>query len=139
MDQFGYGFDVAQDSGRRIHVRNSDDFVLVLLQRFLHLILLRSVANRSLQLGSIGAVGLEAIGKRIGKVSRVEDQNVVSGLCQVRCHLIPAQCPGSGNDEWLRCGIGGDEELPEQCERFAKDVDKGHADMRLTIHGLISS
>lgn len=68
----------------------SDSLVALLLERFLNLIQLRSVTNRRLELRSLDSIGLKAIGKRVRKVTRVEDEDFVAGLDKVGCYLVPA-------------------------------------------------
>lgn len=54
-------------------MRNSEELVLFLLQRLLHLRQLRSITNGRFELRGIDAIGLKAVGERIGKVAGMED------------------------------------------------------------------
>jgi hypothetical protein len=59
----------------------------------------------------------------------VKDKHLIAGLDQVRGDLVPSERAGAGDDEGLRCGVGGLEELAEVLEDFAEAVDEGLADM----------
>lgn len=79
------------------------------------------------------AICIEAVGERVGKVSGVEDKSFLAWLDQVGSHLIPTESARAGDDERLRCWVGGLEEFTEHGQCLAKDVDEGHAHMRFTI------
>lgn len=103
--------DLAQHTRRRVDVCDSNDLVLLLLERLLHGIELWSVADRSLQLRGLRTVGLQGVSEGVGKVARVEDQRFLAWLDQVRGHLIPAEGAGARHDEWLRGWVCSLEEL----------------------------
>jgi hypothetical protein len=54
------------------------------LQRLHNLLVGRDTANLGLDLGHFGAVSLEAVGKRVGKVSAVQYDLLIS-MCSAHC------------------------------------------------------
>ena len=125
--------ELAQHTGRGIHVGDSQKLVLLLLERLLDFVELWSLTNGGLELGGLHAVRLQAVGERVGKVSSVQDESLVARLGKVRGDLVPAKGSGTGNDKGLRGGIGGLEELPQAREDLAEGVYKGLADVRLAV------
>ena len=57
-----------------------EDLVLLLLEGLLDLVKLRPVANGCLQLCNLGAVCLEAVGERVGEVTRVQNEDLITRL-----------------------------------------------------------
>ena len=109
-----------------------DDLVLLLLEGLLNLVKLWSVANRCLQLCNLGTVCFEAVGERVGEVSSVKYEDLITRLSQVGGDLVPSECAGAGDDEGLRSRVGGLEELAEVLENFAEAVDEWLANVRFT-------
>ena len=133
MDELGQGLDLTEDTGGGVDVGDGDELVLLLFQGLLDGVELWAVANWRLELCHLAAVGLEAVGKAVGKVAGVQHQHVVAWLGQVGGDLVPAQGTATVDDEGLRGGVGGLEELAEHGQALAKDLDEGHADMRLAV------
>ena len=65
VNQFTQRLDLAQHSGRRVHVCHGDELIFLLLERLLYFVELGSVANRCLQLRCLRAVCLEAVCKGV--------------------------------------------------------------------------
>lgn len=108
---------------------DSEHLVLLLFERLLDFIKLRSVANWRLQLCRLDAICLEAVGKGVCEVTSMEDEYLVAGLNQVGGDLVPSQCTGAGDDKGLRGRIGGLEELAQVLEDLAEAIYKGLTDM----------
>jgi hypothetical protein len=113
-------------------VCDSQHLVLLLLQRLLDLIELRSVANWRLELCRLDAICLEAVRERVGEVTSVQNEDLIAGLYQVCCNLIPSECTRARNNDGLRGGVGGEEQLAQVSEDFAEGVYEGLANMRFT-------
>lgn len=120
-------------------MRDSDELVLLLLKRLLDLIELWTVANWGLQLRGLDAVGLKAVGEAVSEVAGVKDKDLIAGLGEVGCHLVPAEGAAAGDDKGLRGRIGGLEELAEHGESLAESVYEGHADVRFTVRHRLGS
>ena len=103
--------DLAKHAGAGVDVCDGQDLVLLLFEGLLHLVELWSVADGCLQLCGFRAVRFEAVGERVGKIASVQNENLVTGLGQIRGDLIPTECAGAREDEGLRGGVGGLEEL----------------------------
>jgi hypothetical protein len=132
VHQLAQSLDLAQHTSRRVDVRDGDHLVLPLLERLLHLVELRPVADLRLELCDLDAVCLETVGERVGKVARVQDEHLLARLDQVGRDLVPAKRAGARDDKGLRGGVGGLEELAQILEDSAEAFDEGPADMRLT-------
>jgi hypothetical protein len=130
--------DLAQHTRARIHVRNSQELVLLLSQRSLDLIQLWTVADWSFELRSLNTVCFEAVGKRVGKISSVQDQHFLARFSKVRGNLVPAQCARAGDDQGLGGGVGRLEELAQVGQHLTEGIYKRLADVRFAVvaHGL---
>jgi hypothetical protein len=71
VDKLAQSLDFTQDTSGRVHMRDGQDLVFLLLQRLFHLVELWSVTNWRLQLCRLDAVSLEAVGERVGEISGV--------------------------------------------------------------------
>ena len=129
MDQLAEGLDLGEHAGARVGVGDGDELVVLLLQSLLDLVQLRSVANGSLELCCLDAICLEAVCERVGKVTSVQDKDVIAGLCEVGGDLVPAEGAGAGENEGLRGRISRLEELAQVGEDVAEGVDEWLADM----------
>lgn len=127
------GLDFAEYTGARVDVCDGQDLVLLLLECFLHLIELWSVADGCLQLCGFCAICFEAVGKRVGKIASVQNKDVIARLGEIRGNLVPAEGARAREDEGLRGRVGGLEELAQVGEDVAKCVDEGLADVRFAV------
>ena len=71
VDHIGDLLDLAQHTGRGIHMRDGDQLVFLVLQRLFYLWKLGPVSNGRFQLCSLDTVCLEAVRERVGEVSSV--------------------------------------------------------------------
>lgn len=71
VDELAEGLNLTENTSRCVDVGDGDKLVFLLLQGLLDLVQLRSLSNGSLKLGSLDAVGLEAIGEAVGEVASV--------------------------------------------------------------------
>lgn len=133
MDQLAQCLYLAEHASRCVYVSYGDDLVLLLFQSLLHGVQLRTVTDWCLQLRNLCAVGLKAVSEGVGKVASVEDESLLAWLDQIGSNLIPTESSRSRDYERLRCRVGGLKEFTEHGQCFAKDVDKGHADMRFAM------
>jgi hypothetical protein len=69
----------------------------------------------------------------------VQDEGLVARLAQVSSDLVPAKGARAGDNEGLRGGVGGLEELAQAGEDLAEDVDEGLADVRLAVAAQVSN
>lgn len=125
------GLDVAQHARRGVDVRDGDDLVRLLLEGLLDLRERGPLTDRGLELRGAHAVRFQTGGERVAEVARVQDEGVLARLDQVRGHDVPAQGAAAGDDERLRGGVGGLEELAQEGQGLAKDLDEGGPDVRL--------
>lgn len=72
-----------------VNMREGEHLVLALLEGLLDLLNGWLVANGCTELLDLGAVDGQAFGERIAKVARVEHEDILSGLYQVRCGHVP--------------------------------------------------
>lgn len=138
-DNLSHALDVAEDTGGSIDVGDCDDLVGLLLEGLLDLLKRRTVPDGSLELGGLGAVGLEAGSKRVGKVTGVQDQRFFIPFDQVRSHHVPTEGTTACNDEGLRGGVGGLEKLADEGQGLSEGLDKAGASMTLTGTGQLLS
>ena len=108
-----------------------NELVGLLLEGFLNLGKRGAVSDGGLDLGNIGAVGLQACGIGISKVAGVKNEGILTLLDQVRGDHIPAKGATSGHDEGLSGGVGGLEELPDHSQGLTKGLDEAGASMAL--------
>ena len=109
-----------------------DHLVWLLLQGLLDLFQGGALADGSLQVCDVGAVGLETLAEGVAKVAGVEDEGVLAALDQVGGDKIPAKSSTSGDEEGL-CGWGGGlEELADESQCLAEDLDEAGSDVALT-------
>ena len=132
VDEFGEGFDFAEDAGGGVDVGHGEDFVGLFLERGFHGIELWAVADRGFQLRRVDAVSLKAVGEGIGKVAGVQDKDVVARFGQVGGYEVPAEGTAAGDDEGLRGWVAGLEYFAQHLQCLSEDVDKGHADVGFT-------
>lgn len=131
VDHFRQGLDFTQHARRGIHVRDGDDLVLLFLQGLLHLVELGPVADGCFQLCGFDTVRLEAVGEGVGKVTCVQDKDLVTMLGEIGGYHVPTEGAAAIDDEGLSIGSGGLEEFAEHGEGFAKHLDEWWADMAL--------
>ena len=131
VDEGGQLLQLAEDAGGGVDVRNGDGLVPLLGQRLLDLGQLGLGADGRLELRHVGAVDAQAVGKAVAEVAGPEHEDVLAGLDQVGGHEIPAEGTRAGQDEGLRGGVGGLEELAEHRQRLAKGRDEAGTDMAL--------
>ena len=127
---------LAENTSRGVDVSDGDHLVLLLRQRLLDLGKLGALANGGLELRDVGAVDLEAVGKAIAKVAGTENQNVLTRLNQVGGNDIPAKSSGSRNNEGLRSGVLGLEELAQHGQGLAESRNESRANMALAKGGI---
>ena len=72
-----------------IDVREGEHLVLALLERLFNLLNGRLVADWCTELLDLGSVDGQALGEGIAKVARVEHEDILSGLYEVRCSHVP--------------------------------------------------
>lgn len=130
--QLGHALDVREHAGRCVDVCEGDELVRLLLQGLLHLLERGAIADGSLQVRHVGTVCLKALAEGVAEVAGVEDEGVLAALNQVGGDEIPAQCAASGDDEGLRGGVGGLEELADESQGLAEDLDEAGSDVALT-------
>lgn len=133
MDKFADVLNLAENTSRGVDVGDGDGLVLLLLQCLLDLIELWAVANGGLELSGLDTVRLETVCEAVGKVTGVEDEDIIARLDQVGGDLVPAEGAGSRDDKRLGGGIFGLEELPEHLESLAEGLDKGCSDVGLAV------
>jgi len=131
-DDLGNSLDVIEDTGGGIDVSDSDDLVGLLLQGLLDLLEGGAVANRGTKVCNLGAVGLQAVAERVTEVAGVHDEGVFALLDQVGRNQIPTQGTTAGNDEGLRGGVGGLEQLAGEGQGLAEDINEAGSYMALT-------
>lgn len=107
LDQVGQGFELKQDASGSVDVSCGDELVLLLLERLLDLVELRSTAHGPSDGGDLGAVGGEAIRECITKVAAAQNENVLAWFHQVDGNNVPTQSAGTVDDEGLRSWVGG--------------------------------
>jgi len=132
VDKLAKSLDLTENTSRCVDVGDGQELVLLLLEGLLDLVQLRAVANGCLELSGLDTICLETIGEAVGKVSSVEDEDIVSRLGQVGSNLIPSEGTRARDDEGLRGGVLGLEQLTKHGQGLAERLDKGCADMRLT-------
>lgn len=113
VHKFAKRLDLAEHAGARVNVGDGQDLVLLLLQCLLDLVQLWAVADGRLQLCRLCAICLEAVCKGVGKVTGVQDKDVIAGLGKVGGDLVPAEGAGAREDEGLRGRISRLEELAQ--------------------------
>ena len=132
LHQLGEVLELAQHARRGVDVGHGDHLVLLGLEGLLDLGQLRPATHGvGGQLGHFGAVCLEAVGEAVAEVAGAEDQHVLAGLDQVGGHNVPAQGAGARDDEGLRRGVGGLEELAQHRDGVAEGGDEAGSDMGL--------
>lgn len=131
MDKLAESFDLAENTSRCVDVGDSQELVLLLSEGLLDFVQLRTVANGCLELSGLDTVCLEAISEAVGKVAGVEDEDIISGFGQVGSDLIPSEGTRARDDEGLRGGVLGLEQLAEHGQGLAERLDKGCAYVRL--------
>lgn len=132
-DQGRQVLQLAQHAGGGVDVGDGDGLVALLGQRLLDLGQLGPGAHGRLELGHVGAVHAQAVGKAVAEVAGPEHEDVLAGLDQVGSHEIPAQRARAGDDEGLGGGVGGLEELAQHRQRLAEGCDKARANMALAV------
>lgn len=130
MHEFRERLDLAENAGAGIDVRDGDELVFLLLERFLHLVQLWPVPNWGFQLRGFHTIRLEAIGEGVGEVSGMEDEDFFTPLCQVGGDEVPAERATAGDDEGLGGRVLGDEEFAEHREGFTEGGDERGGDVR---------
>ena len=138
-DNFSHGLDVAENTGRRVDVCDSDDLVVLLLQSLLDVCGGRPLADGSLQLCGSHTVSLKAGGEGVAKVAGVQDESIVTAFDEIGGDEVPSERAGAGEDEGLGGRVCGLEELAEEFEGFTKRVHEGRADMALAGGGCVES
>jgi hypothetical protein len=131
VDELAKGLNLTENTGRSIDVGNGDELVFLFFKGLLDLVQLRAVSNGSLELSNLDTVCLETIGEAVGKVASVQDQNIITRLSQVGSNLVPSKGTGTRDDEGLRRGVLGLEELAKHGQGLAECLYEGCADMRL--------
>ena len=139
MHELRERLELAEYARRRVDVCDGDDLVALLLERLFDLVELRALANGRLQLRRLDAVRLEAVGKGIGEVARVQDKGFVAGLDEIGSDLVPTEGAGARNDKGLRGGVCGLEQFAQIGEDLAEDVDERLADVRFAVGGLLAA
>ena len=138
VDEVRQGANLAKNAGAGVHMCDGEEFIFLLFEGSLHLGELGAVANRRFQLGGSDAVGLEAVGEGVGKVAGVQDEDVFVALGKVGSNEVPAEGAAAGDDEGLRGGVGGEEELAEHGEGVAEGGDEGGGDVGFAVGRQIS-
>jgi hypothetical protein len=99
VDELAKGLNLTENTGRSIDVGNGDELVFLFFKGLLDLVQLRAVSNGSLELSNLDTVCLETIGEAVGKVTSVQDQNIITRLSQVGSNLVPKGCD-AGSSVW---------------------------------------
>ena len=128
--------DVAEDTSGGVDVGDGQELVGLLLESLFDLLERGTVPDRCLELGGVGAVGLQASSERVGKVTGVEDERILTLLDQVGGHHIPAQGATAGDDEGLSGGVGGLEKFANEGQGFSKGLDEAGGSVRLAADSL---
>lgn len=130
-DNLGHALDVAEDTGGGVDVGDGDDLVGLLLQGLLDLLKRRTVTDGSLELGGLGAIGLQTRSKRVRKVTGVQHQSFLIPLNQVRSHHVPSESTAACDDEGLRGGVAGLEKLADEGQGLSEGLDEAGASVAL--------
>lgn len=133
LDQLRQRLQLAENTGGGIDVGDSQQLVLLLLQCFLDLWELWTVSNGGLELSHIRAVDAEAFCERIAEVASVKDEDVIAWLGEVGGDKIPAQSSGAGDNQGLRCWIGGLEKFAEHRQGLAEGFNECWGGMALAV------
>lgn len=131
VDKLADVLDLAENACGGVDVGNGNSLVLLLAQSLFDLIQLWALAYGCFELCGLDSVCLEAVGKAVGKVAGVQDEDIVTGLDQVGGDLIPAKSSGARDDKGLSGGVLGLEQGSEHLESLAKRLDEWHSDVRL--------
>ena len=75
--------------------------VFLLLEGLFDLVELRSFSNGCLELRGLDTVCLETVGEAVGKVTRVQNENIITRLDEVGSDLVPAESAGTREDKGL--------------------------------------
>ena len=114
-------------------MRDGNHGKLLLRQCLFDPLQLRPSADGRLQLGDIGTVKSQAVCEAVAKVSRVQEEDVLALLDQVRRDQIPTKSARSRDDKRLRAGVGRLEQFPQHRKRLAKDGDKTRSNVTLAV------
>lgn len=109
-----------------------DELVRLLLQGCLDFLERGAITDGRLEVRHVGTVCLETLAEGVAEVAGVEDEGVLATLDQVGRDKIPPECAASGDDEWLRGGAGGLEELADKSQGLAEDLNEARSDVALT-------
>ena len=131
-DYFGHALDITENTRGGVDVGDGNELVGLLLEGLLDLLERGAVPDGGLDLGGIGAVGLKAVGKRVREVPCVQNESILALLDQVRGHQVPAEGTTACDDEGLRGGVGGLEELAGEAQGLSKGLDEAGSGMALT-------
>lgn len=132
-DELSHAFDVAEDTGGGVDVGDGEELVGLGLEGLLDLLEGGAVSDGGLELGGIGAVGLQASGEGVGEVAGVQDESVLVLFDQVGGHHVPAQGATAGHDEGLRGGVGGLEKFADEGEGLSEGLDEAGASVALAV------
>lgn len=131
-DELGDTLDVAEDTGGGVNVGDGEELVGLLLEGLLDLLERGTVSDGSLELGGVGAVGFQASSERVGEVTGVQDERVLTPFDQVRGDQVPAEGTTAGNDEGLSGGVGGLEKFANESQGLSEGLDKAGSCVGLT-------
>lgn len=132
LDGLHEGLEVEENTGRGVDVGGGDELELLLGQGLFNLGRRGDAADGAVELGHLGAVLGQAVGEAVAKVAGAEHKHVLAGLDEVGGDEIPAQGAGAVDDEGLRVGVGRADDLAEEREGFAEDLDEASTDVALT-------
>lgn len=132
LDRLDEALEVKQDAGRGVDVGGGDKLELLVRQRLFNVGGRGDAADGAVELGHLGAVLGQAVGEAVAKVAGAEDEDVLAGLDEVGGDEVPAEGAGAVDDEGLGVGVGGADDLTEEGEGLAKDLDEASADVALT-------
>lgn len=137
LDDLAKALEVEENTCGGIDVSGGDDLVLLLLESLLNLVRLRAAADGTGQLGDVGTVGSQAVGETVTEVTSGQDESVLTRLDQVDGDHVPTQGARAVDDEWLRLGVGGLEELAQHGEGVSEGRDEGRSDVGLAVFTLL--
>lgn len=132
-DKLGDTLHVTEDTGGGVDVGDGEELVGLLLEGLLDLLERGAVSDGGLELGGVGAVGFQASSERIGEVTGVQDERVLTPLDQVGGDHVPAEGTTAGNDEGLSGGVGGLEKLANESQGLSEGLDEAGSCVGLTV------
>ncbi len=135
LDGLNEGLEVEQNTGRSVDMGGSDELELLLGEGLLNLGGRGDAADRTVELGHLGAVLGQAVGEAVAKVAGAEHEDILASLDQVGGDEIPAEGARAVDDVWLSIGVGRADDLAEKREGLAKDFDEASTDVALTRIG----